>query len=145
MRVAGRQVNNNPSGSSPQLVMVCGELIDDLFIPCFQQETLLVGRFHAADYFSFNAQLPGSLYHPLSSHSIRKDLQAMPHIENLVHFPVVGAGSFLYKLEDQWRFEKIILDDLEIARQIFHAFGLPPAAAMNETMYLVKLFRQQLL
>ena len=55
----------------------------------------------------------------------------MPHIENLIHFSVIGFGSILYDVENNRGSKKIVLDHFNISGQVFHTFCLPATAAMN--------------
>jgi len=103
----------------------------------------MVGCFYAADYFAFNTQLLSHLYHTFSTGGIGKYFQTVAHVEDLVHLPVVGAGSLLYQAEDNGWLEQMVLDHLEITRQIFHTLGLPAPAAMDKTMYPLELPGQQ--
>src|ERR1700744_789913 len=119
-------------------------LVNDLLLSYFQDQAFFVGCLYATDNFCFYPECLACPDQLTGGIGMGEDFQPVSHIEDLVHFPVVGTGSLLYELENGRRSEQIILYDPEIARQVFHALGLSAAAAMDKPMDGVELFGQQL-
>src|SRR5690349_12563582 len=104
----------------------------NFFTGSFQYQFFFVAGLYPAHNTGFNTKWPCSGHYFFRSNFIGEYFHTMPHIEYLVHFAAVGAGSLLDQLKNDGRVKQVVFYDAEIAGQVFQTFGLSAPAAMDK-------------
>ena len=97
---------------------------------------LVVTLLYAADDLSVDTETLGDSDDFLRMFRRKIDLEAMTHVEHLVHLGPIGAALLMNGLEERRNREKIVFDDADVVADKMKNLGLSSTRAVYHSMNL---------